>query len=372
MNRREFLKRSALASAGLASTGAAKVAGAISFSDAWAAADAINTSCSCVEFRKVGYCRKWGVPVAVRVAHYVPVALIEVLRADSDSVMGGSASFTGAASTANTSREAGFDIRIWEISDMLRIIVLNIRAPCWCFTSGMSMAQSAMSGMGMQQLQNAVSAVSCNGTVLVSDMMSQMLANIPLVNYFRPVYASAFDPSWRDGCRDTAMAAALGPATAVTCAVAGALHSVGGMIDAGTSALGLETGITGGSLSSWIPGANMCVGSWGPLMPRQMRTNHLGVGVASAMAAYRGIHLAAFTVGTLRYDGSLNGKLQQFYPDKNDCFHPGDPILLLEGFKISQSITLEGKFGYIWWTSVSCCKGFGVYAYCQAVRPCGF
>jgi len=102
-----------------------------------------------------------------------------------------------------------------------------------------------------------------------------------------------------------------------------------------------------------IIGMDSCIGSWGPLFPRQMRERGLNPIAASAKTAYRAMSLARTSFGTMAFPLGIEGKMQQVYPTVSQCFHPGEPLPQVTGKPAM--LSPNGVYGWVYWRPGTCC-----------------
>ena len=109
---------------------------------------------------------------------------------------------------------------------------------------------------------------------------------------------------WHTGCRDISLADSLKMAPAA-CSLTG----IGRAID----------DVIGTKLADLVPGRDSCIGTWGALYPRQMRS-HVTEITGAAYSSYRAMHMASHTIGTMSYNVSTKGKMQHAFPVVSTCF----------------------------------------------------
>jgi len=312
---------------------------------------------SCIQYRVLGCCDMHCTSYVIN--HYLPVLLIEVVNKPGDSVFASPViSGVGGASggvTGNTRiakhHEQGFEVRVWEISSKMRKAALGPVACAMCED------QYAKFNGYMDREANPPDPLlksgskQCGGDKTLNmslDKLTEISANTGAPKL---VYSTELDPiNWRTGCRDMQFTAAKGPQIAVTCnaialksAASDVMSSLGFSYSANTS--GPE---------------EMCVGTWGPNYPRQYRSYNTDI-TGAAHEAYRAIHIASRVLKKNKYAIS-GGKLQAFYPSAGQCFAPGaNPAEVDQKVRVSHN----GKYGFIWWVPVTCCKSLSQMASCK-------
>ncbi|MBU2734591.1 hypothetical protein HAQ00_02375 [Acidithiobacillus caldus ATCC 51756] len=162
-----------------------------------------------------------------------------------------------------------------------------------------------------------------------------------------PEYFSELDMlNWRTGCRDLSITKML-RSNAFTCGAENATRGVDG----------LSKKIQG------IVGKDACIGSWGPLYPRQMRDIGPTTTIASAVEAYRGMSEAATVFHTMSAPLNLQGKMQEAYPHVSGCFKVGTSIKKVT--KMTKG-SHSGNYGWVYWVHTTCCVPFTRYESCIA------
>ena len=155
-------------------------------------------------------------------------------------------------------------------------------------------------------------------------------------------YASESDYlHWRTGCRDISLTKML-QSNAFTCTVAGIAAFVGTPEPIAT-----------------LLGQDACIGNWGPLYPRQMRTRGPTQIQASAIAAYRSMSVARTDMETFPYPVDTTGKMQIAYPQISQCTKVGSVPM-----SPTMKASFDGAFGWIYWRPVACCIPFSAPETC--------
>ncbi|MEE8056760.1 MAG: hypothetical protein V3T17_02825 [Pseudomonadales bacterium] len=250
-------------------------------------------------------------------SHYQPVAFVEVHK--------------GSLIAAVHNHENGhkpFDVRIWSIPDAIVNIAMAGQGCKICGESSAKMSGFASKLTGIASKL----ATACGGSNLLSDALMNGIKDF--ANGGLPscaptlIYDSGSDVAWKTGCRDIILA---------------------------TVAVGAEMRCR--IPTSYISNTFIsdCMGKWGSVYPRQMIQKNDNPIIASAMAAYRAIHLSAFSLDTFPYSASATlGKLQMVSPYVSVGFAPGSAPLdkQLLFFPAREAAT----YTYVWWVPVTCCK----------------
>lgn len=300
---------------------------------------------TCLQYVILGYCYCGipPIPCGYRVRHWLPVGFVETVKGVGDTLV--SPSTTPLTGTRVRDNEAqGFEARVYEIPELLRRFVM----PESCMLCEGVSTKASSSAMNQLKGITEKANVSCGGptTEALQSLISKIIEGIT-DGTLKLTYDSEMDPvNWRTGCRDLPISHALGYLP-VSCAVGGVLNTV--------------SQIAGVNLANPLPGADFCVGTWGSVFPRQYRAQGLTEFVGSGMAAYRAMHIAAYTLNTFDYDVSVVGKLQPVYPTISKCFFPGDSPLTVDWGRVASP---NGNYGYIYWVPVSCCISFAQLATC--------
>jgi hypothetical protein len=91
-----------------------------------------------------------------------------------------------------------------------------------------------------------------------------------------------------------------------------------------------------------------CLGSLGPLRPRQMRETGLPQALASLKTAARAMSLAAEGGPAFAYTPGQQSRFQPLYPQGGSCFtvdqRPGGLVT-----------SPDGRYGWLVWQPVECC-----------------
>ena len=353
--RREFLKKSTMASfvAMMTSMGIPKESHAAALSIA-SLASLIQINPIDLEYKTLGPCCPI-CPGTMIVNHYMPVAFVEVIKGPTDSLIMdfGAASGAGIATNLGTIDKdylsSQFSVRIWDIPYYVTDMAMGGQACKLCDRSkAMPLPAQEMSVVSSLPIE-----IACGGGNLmqaaIGQMMNKLKQYFPLQCVPSILYDSSFDPSWRQSCRDVATAAALSGTSGLMC------NDLTGSI---LGSIGVD--ITGG--------LDPCIGGWGPLYPRQMRTDGQDVLTAAAISAYRALHVAGFSTGTMPYRVDLGGKLKWVSPVPTLAMTPGTPKQI---FNAGQFVTPQHQYGFTWWAPVSCCKDvLTLAAPCIPAIPC--
>lgn len=291
-----------------------------------------------------------------KVAHYQPVAFVEVTRAGADSfATGGGAGGSPLTSTVETDgkQQHSFDARVWDLPQIVIDLAFGLQACRLCGKPG-GIANPA-DQIDPSALSDLVSGVCQSPASVVADQMkqslegiyNQILATMPGTECIPKVlYDTSMDEHWKTGCRDVALASTAGP----LCDIPGA-----------------GAGLT---VTDWVGGGafNPCVGSWGSVLPRQKQVLNHDVATAAALTAYRAIHVSKYTWKTFPYDASLRGKLQQTVPNPVTGWAPGTNKLI---FNQGRTTPFNGRWVFVWWVPVTCCKELTEIAgICPPPIPC--
>lgn len=298
-----------------------------------------NASQSCVEYRILGCCDTTCSTALLK--HRIPALFVEVTKAPGDSIIGGGVgtALTGTRSADDTTHT--YEVRIWNVSGPVHYL---LRLQSACFICPLSAAH-----ISQVPTSSSFEGNKCTPGCGFSDQFLANLLNRDNAMPIELVYDSSLDIlNWRTGCRDMVKVAALGPAMAAVCGMAG----LGGTLSDLTSFGGMASNQISDSLAGigGLGAENLCVGAWGPLYPRQMRS-HTTEMVAAAYAAYRALHIARHALGTTSFDVSMKGVLQPAWPRIGSCYKPGASPFRVERTMSSQS----GRYGFFWWVDVACC-----------------
>lgn len=284
-----------------------------------------------LEYKVFGPCCYF-CPDKLIVSHYQPVVLCEVVKGGGDSVMGNPVSVSPTTVGVDVNDYTTFDVRIWEIPDWAIDIAMGFQG---CKMCGVDAAKSP----AMPTDWTGVCGLLTDKAVAAA--VSK--ANDALPNCFpKLLYSTELDPTWRTGCRDIFKAQQL---AGVLC------NNIGSLIQ--------------------IPGFETCIGTnWGPLYPRQMAGHNDNPVVQAGIAAYRALHVARFSLGSLPFDASLAvGKLQQTAPATGVGFGAGS--LMLDTEVRLGNVSLANTYSFVWWVPVVCCKDYEeIFGVCSPSEPC--
>ncbi len=300
----------------------------------------------CLEYKIVGICplrRK------IKVRHWIPVIFAEVVTSKGGSIF--IPNSTPGIGTRMVGDEQAFEVRLWEVPHALQWLK-KILGNCLLCSLG-DARSGAPSLSEYPALLNSAAQQASGGACGVTDaIVGKLLTEVQSlidVGQAKLVYDTALDSvNWATGCRDLPIAAAVGPAAPVACSAIGATQSV--------------DSILGTNLTGLLPGGDICVGGWGPLYPRQMKTDSTEI-IGAAHAAYRALHIARYNMKTLDFKVFLQGKLQHAFPVVSTCFRPGVSALEVE---LTTVASPTGSYGFFWWVPVTCCVGAGALAGCLA------
>lgn len=291
----------------------------------------IAPTAQCLEYVVGGPCCGW-CPSRLIVTHYLPVLFLEVYSGFGDSVFGQTGNVT-TGTRVSDHRNQTYEVRVWEIPDAVIDAAMGGQSCMLCSSQQARMAGQLTSALS--QTEGSPSGGLCGSdkaTMGLLGSFNKALDGLDMDCAPRLLYDTALDVlNWRTGCRDLG----LNLSSAVAC-------------DSAVSGTASKLGISG------LGKMDTCVGKWGSLYPRQLRSVQMADILAAAMSAYRALHISSFTLGTNPYDGSQNGKLQFVYPDASLCFHPGEPSA--REIESQVQISDNGMYGFLWWVRVSCCK----------------
>lgn len=312
---------------------------------------------ACVMYMRVGRC--WP-PIKTRVVMWVPVAYIETVKRPGETLLRSGpldalqkilSSSVGAAGSVGQTRSAfndnSWETHVYAIPDRLVLSAGLGPLNMVCTPSDASVGPdpAAVPGGASALLDTAActsafgpAADRMKGTITKSlgSFAAEMLC-AP-----RPAYLSELDfPEWRTGCRDMSISKMLS-SNAMTCATQGVADLAG----------------VGQDFSSLI-GEDSCLGAWGPLYPRQMRDVFLTPEAASAKTAYRAMHLARKSFGSLDFPVGRDGIMQQVYPSVSACFPPGQ-------HPVPAALSTDGNYGWVYWRRVTCCVPKAGVPFCPA------
>lgn len=325
-----------------------------------------NAVSDCFDHRVVGICTCGfpPVPCGFRVKHYLPVAMIETVKDQWDSIItsgaGGLTSGTRTAESADTQRGANFEAHVWDINDKLRATLTFGLSECgWCNDGD---AKDHVGGAGgfnpfkcsfgsitdmLDCALDKASAAACGqDPAAIASAMQQVGGGIG--NFKLPlVYASEVDNyHWHTGCRDLKNATARAPMVLPMCAA-----DYGGFLSDGVKKAGDAVGLNVG----W---GDVCVGQMGPLYPRQMHSLGPTDPVAAAHTAWRALHLSHFDIGTFDKKVVQGGKFQALYPKPGGCFGIKDRPETIES---TVGTSQDGRYAFVYWAPVTCCIDFEEY-----------
>lgn len=310
---------------------------------------AARLSRSCAQHTYVGVCRP-PVDLRPRIRMYVPTAFVEVVPRSGQTLMRASvygavfqmlaAASTPATGNTGQSRlsltDNTWDVHVYAIPDGL-VNLAGLGPPNMvCTPSDITFPDPAAGASGASSL---LDTAACGGVNTAAQKMSQSIASTfdqaagQALCAPSPRYFSELDvPNWRTGCGDVSLSNLM-TSNAFTCTA----QSLANFAGAGEQFAGLI-------------GADACVGAWGPLFPRQMRDVGLTGATSAAKAAYRALHLARKTYGTLLTPVGLEGRMQQVQPGASMCFSPGQAPPLATTVN-----STDGAYAFVYWHPATCC-----------------
>lgn len=317
---------------------------------------------NCFDHEIIGICtcKFPPVPCGFRVRHYLPVAMIECITSPEDSVIIGSStaglSGTRRLTTSGTDRQTGFDVNVWTINDYVRSAMTYGFSNCgWCDSGDARGGGGSVSGpTGGGILDAADNLIGCGlglGSVIsgINSLGDFSAAGISL-----PLaYSSGIDQEhWSTGCRDRFEATVRSPLVPPMCSVS--------LPEGVSSALKERAGQLGDYLPGSISRSDVCIGSMGPLYPRQMNAQGKTDPIGALVTAWRALHLARFDLGTFNYRVDTDdNKWQMLYPGVgSSCFRLSDSVESLEN---KVGVSDDGRYAFIYWTPVTCCIDFAEY-----------
>lgn len=285
------------------------------------------------------------------VSHYQPVVFIEVIKGEDDGVFDEGGKLTDGVVTSDGKWHHSFDVRVWDLPQIAIDAAYLFQSCRLCgkkgvkkryFTDVFGTSAAKIAELATTSCVPSENEVAKQVKALIMQFMDQLPFSecIPKL-----LYDSSIDPHWRTGCRDVEIADMMG----------------------GFCELPDPTGFTqkAASLASKL---NLCVGSWGNVLPRQHRVVQHDIQTAAAMAAYRAMHLAAYSFNTFPYEISLKGKLQQTIPEAGQGYPPGTNK---EIFNASRKTPKDGHWGFVWWVPATCCKDIRqIVGICPPIQPC--
>lgn len=303
----------------------------------------------CTEYKVIGLCFCGGVPCGYRVHHYLPVVLSETVNTPGDSlvtsVLGEALSEAKDLHTRQIGKhqkDNTFETHVWEIPEWART-VSSAGASCL----GCTGTYAKMGAMTNNSSSGNSGVNLCGSDVAVKAAMNAISGAIPS-QLPKLLYASEVDAfNWRTGCRDVNLSNTI-RSNGLTCSAAG-LAGIGGDI--------VSQQVTS------LLGEDACVGTWGPLYPRQMRTLGPSQITASALNAYRAMSNSAKVFQTMPYMFGMLGRMQLGYPQMSTCFRPGASPLT---WQTKQKASKDGKYAWVWWVPVTCCVSFDSISQCLA------
>lgn len=314
---------------------------------------------SCAQWRLAGICPTWP-RIRLRVFMYVPVAYVETTRTPGETTVQSPAllpllanpAATGYGSAIAQSRSLTDHTAEAHVYTLPERLVLSAGLGPVNMVCTPADAR-AIDRRGPAETAALLTRTTCgNALGTVAGEMGRALAGAfdgaisEALCTPRPAYLSEFDlPNWRTGCGDETIAKLMF-ANRVTCS-------------AETVADFLNLGRPFGTLID----ADACIGSWGPLFPRQMRERGLNPVAASAKTAYRAMSLARASFGALPFPLGLEGRMQQVYPALSQCFTPGEPLPQPYAVRPAR-VSPNGVYAWVYWRPVTCCVPKGAAGGC--------
>jgi len=279
----------------------------------------ISPDPNCTRVQVQGLCFCGARPCGFRVRMYVPVALVETVRAPGDSLLAvpgaGVPEAAGTVSSSHAALDNTAEAHAWLLGNTAWLF--SGQLPCLpCQPSDARSPPPPPSSLS-DVMCDPASAVVQALTGSVQSGLGPPLASL--------AYASEADAvNWRTGCRDL---------------------------------LAIDT------WSGQLAG----LGRWGSLYPRQMRDLGTAPVVYSAKTAYRALSIAREQLGTLPFPVDLAGRMQQAYPAVSTCFDVGEqPLPQAPASERPVATSGDGRYGWFYWRPVSCCVGFESLAHCAS------
>ena len=311
----------------------------------------VNWDPQCSNYAIVGYCYCPYTPCAWAVAHFVPVSFIETVRKSGETMVAAvdfsqmtlamGATFQSLVRQINQEgMDNSFEAHNYNLPEKL------LQYATACMTCKPSYAEQPYMDSSGGYLGNYGGGL-CGNLVNFTKQISKFtdIGGNPLAGYnMKMFYASEADVlHWRTGCRDLSLTNLL-KSNAFTCTAAGIADLIG----------------SAEPIAKWL-GADACIGNWGPLYPRQMRTRGPTQIQASAIAAYRSISVARTDTQTFPYSVDTNSKLQIAYPQLSKCTKVGSIPM-----NLTMKASTDGAFGWIYWRPVACCIPFEAPTTCYS------
>jgi len=275
---------------------------------------------SCTRVQIQGPCFCGARPCGLRVRMYVPVALVETVRAPGDSLLAvpgaAVAEAAGTVSSSHAALDNTAEAHAWLLGNAAWLF--SGQLPCLrCQPSDARLPPPPASTLSDWMCDPASAVVQA----LTGNVQSGLGPLLPSL-----AYASEADAvNWRTGCRDLL-----------------AIDTWSGQLAAG-------------------------LGRWGPLYPRQMRDLGTPPVVYSAKTAYRALSIAREQLGTFPFPVDLAGRMQQAYPAVSTCFDIGEqPLPQAPASERPVATSGDGRYAWFYWRPVSCCVGFESLARCAS------
>ena len=273
----------------------------------------ISSSPTCSARVVTGVCYCGAVPCAYRVSQFVPASFIETTRFPGESMLAGfdlmAMGSSGAAALAQTrqthanGKDSTYEVHVFSMPE--RLVQLHNGCQSCKISSARVPAQPS-----------PMAAINMCGTEMLSTALGAAVEGSfeTLGVTMTPAYLSELDfLNWRTGCRDLTLQNLFERGVA-NCAITASVD-------------------VGGTLVQSLEG-DPCIGAWGPLYPRQMRSLGPDEVRSSAIAAYRGMSVARTDLGNFPFPVDIAGKFQQAYPAVSSCVQAGAPGALADRYRV--------------------------------------
>lgn len=285
-----------------------------------------------LEYKIISYCCNYCTNLYI-VSHYQPIYMVEVSRGGDDSVITGKSGETKSGMLSHKSGYKSFTVRLWSIPDWAIDIAMAYQS---CKLCGKDYAPT--SDTDSQSSGDSGGSIISSSACFSSEWMQEALSaiNDSLGDCFPSLlYYSSLDYDWRFGCYKDILR--VDPIKSAACASE----------DDNSIISGISETLYGDK-------EDYCVGSWGPIYPRQMAWQYADARMGAALSAYRALHLAG-EKDMLDYSVSVDlGKLQLTHPHQR----PGYLVGTKDGRKsiTKKDVSKTDQFVFIWWLPVGCCK----------------
>ncbi len=299
----------------------------------------ISSSPTCSARVVTGVCYCGAVPCAYRVSQFVPASFIETTRFPGESMLAGfdlmAMGSSGAAALAQTrqthanGKDSTYEVHVFSMPE--RLVQLHNGCQSCKLSSARVPAQPS-----------PMAAINMCGTEMLSAALGAAVEGSfeTLGVTMTPAYLSELDfLNWRTGCRDLTLQ---------------------NLFERGVAKCAITASVdVGGTLVQSLEG-DPCIGAWGPLYPRQMRSLGSDEVRSSAIAAYRGMSVARTDLGSFPFPVDVAGKFQQAYPAVSSCVQAGAPGALPTDMLRSS----DGAYAWIYWRPTTCCVPFDSVSNC--------